>query len=61
MFFAAAAFGFDEVFGGDLLAKIAVLFGAVAEERQAAAIAHRDGEMRVGKTSTSSFDHLPDG
>lgn len=45
----AAAFGTDKVLGGQLLGRHAVLFGAFAEERQAASIAHRDGETYAGE------------
>ncbi len=43
----AAAFGADEVFGGDLFGEHAVLVRPIAEYGKAASIAHRDGESRV--------------
>ncbi len=42
-----AAFGADEVLGGDLLGEHAVLIGAIAEDGEAAAVAHRNGESRM--------------
>jgi len=45
----ASAFGFDEVFGGDLLGEHAVLLGAVSENGGAASVAHGDGEACVGE------------
>ena len=37
---AAAAFGSDAVFGGEVLGQKAVLFGPVAEKREAAFVGH---------------------
>ena len=46
---AAAALGFDEIFGGDLFGKHAMLFRSIAENGKAAAVAHCHGEPRVCK------------
>nr|WP_242632144.1 hypothetical protein [Rubripirellula amarantea] len=43
----AAAFGFDEVFGGDLFGEHTVLVGAIAEDGKTSVVAHRDGEPCV--------------
>ena len=45
----AAAFGADEVLGGDLLGEHPMLIGSIAEDGKATTIAHRDGESRMRK------------
>ena len=59
----AAAFGADEVLGGDLLGEHAVLVGAIAEDGEATSIAHRDGEPRVreGLPPVGVVDDVADG
>ena len=59
----AAAFGADEVLGSDLLGEHAVLVGAVAEDRETASVAHRDGESRVreGLPPVGVVDDVADG
>lgn len=58
----AAAFGFDEVLGGDLLGEHSVLFGSVTKDRKTTSIAHRDGESRVreGLPPVGVVDHVSD-
>ena len=57
-----AAFGADEVFGGDLLDEHAVLVGVIAEDGETTAVAHRDGESRVreGLPPVGVRDHVTD-
>src|SRR5262245_33987528 len=44
-----AAFGFDAELGGQVVGNQSVLFGPVAEKREASAVSHRDGESSVDK------------
>jgi len=59
----AAAFGADVVLGRDLLGEHAVLVGAVAEDGEAASVAHGNGKPRVreGLPPVRVVDHVSDG
>ena len=59
----AAAFGADEVLGGDLLGEHAVLVGAIAEDGEAASVAHRDCKpgVREGLPPVRVVDDVADG
>lgn len=57
-----AAFGFDEVLGGDLFGEHAVLFGAITEDGKTSVVTHRDREacVREGLPPVRVVDDVAD-